>query len=123
MSVTNIVVRPCVAFLHSHDAATGQDADPEEAFSAHLDAKEVAAVFSAPFHNFLKVMDEVPDGDDGHPVNPPGSPSEWYEGRPSARLTDTYGMFFTHSFEPAGRLSRRQVADPMPRVASVLFSP
>jgi coenzyme A diphosphatase NUDT7 len=39
-----------------------------------LDAKEVAAVFSAPFHNFLKAEDEPPAG--GRPL-PPG---KWYEG-------------------------------------------
>jgi hypothetical protein len=41
-----------------------------------LDAKEVAAVFSAPFHNFLKAEDEVREGD-----NPPGKRSDWYHGR------------------------------------------
>jgi hypothetical protein len=40
-----------------------------------LDAKEVAAVFSAPFHNFLKVQDEVRDGDIS-----PSDPSDWYKG-------------------------------------------
>lgn len=106
LSVTNIVVRPCVAFLHSYDETTELDADPEEAFSTHLDAKEVAAVFSAPFHNFLKTMDEVLDGDDGnydgdgHPAKLLGTPSEWYEGRPSTRLTDTVGMLLLRAITP-----------------------
>ena len=41
-----------------------------------LDAKEVAAVFSAPFHNFLKPEDEVRDGD-----KVPGQVTDWYDGR------------------------------------------
>ncbi|OJD15108.1 hypothetical protein AJ78_04625 [Emergomyces pasteurianus Ep9510] len=74
---TELVVRPCVALLHSYNEATGEDADPEEAFMPQLDAKEVAAVFSAPFHNFLMIRDE-PRGEDD--FNLPGDPTEWYEG-------------------------------------------
>jgi len=40
-----------------------------------LDAKEVAAVFSAPFHNFLRKKDEVREG-----VEVPGKRSDWYKG-------------------------------------------
>lgn len=40
-----------------------------------LDAKEVAAVFSAPFHNFLREKDEVREGD-----TVPGKRSDWYKG-------------------------------------------
>ncbi len=40
-----------------------------------LDAKEVAAVFSAPFHNFLSEQDEVREGD-----TVPGKRSDWYKG-------------------------------------------
>jgi peroxisomal coenzyme A diphosphatase NUDT7 len=40
-----------------------------------LDAKEVAAVFSAPFHNFLRAEDEVKEGDDI-----PGQRTDWYDG-------------------------------------------
>lgn len=41
-----------------------------------LDAKEVAAVFSAPFHNFLRKEDEVRPGD-----SLPGQRSDWYSGQ------------------------------------------
>ncbi|QMW25531.1 hypothetical protein G4B84_000776 [Aspergillus flavus NRRL3357] len=68
---TELVVRPCVALLHSYDEKTGQDADPEVTLIPKLDAREVAAVFTAPFHNFLRMSDE---GDWG------GSPSDWYQG-------------------------------------------
>jgi coenzyme A diphosphatase NUDT7 len=40
-----------------------------------LDAKEVAAVFSAPFHNFLRAQDEVANG-----LSTPGKRSDWYDG-------------------------------------------
>lgn len=71
------MVRPCVALLHSYNHVTGEDADPEEAFMPQLDAKEVAAVFSAPFHNFLKMCDE-PRGAEDHDI--PGEPTDWYDG-------------------------------------------
>lgn len=72
LAKTELAVSPCVAFLHS-DGAGGETA--EEAMIPTLDAKEVAAVFSAPFHNFLKLEDEVPEGE-----TVPGSKSDWYEG-------------------------------------------
>ncbi|KAK2748349.1 hypothetical protein FQN57_001007 [Myotisia sp. PD_48] len=74
---TELAVRPCVALLHSHNEETGEDADPEEAFMPQLDAKEVAAVFTGPFHNFLRKLDE-PRGEDDHKL--PGKPTDWYEG-------------------------------------------
>ncbi|KAK7752462.1 8-oxo-dGTP diphosphatase [Diatrype stigma] len=108
---TEVVVRPCVAFLHSDDGLQREDGiggggggasrpspTVEESMMPQLDAKEVAAVFSAPFHNFLKSRDEqVPaiGGDstrnavdnnggggggssEAAPLPPPG---EWYNGR------------------------------------------
>lgn len=74
---TELVVRPCVALLHSYNEVTGEDADPEEAFMPQLDAKEVAAVFSGPFHNFLMMRDE-PRGEDDSSL--PGDPNDWYDG-------------------------------------------
>ncbi|KAI5292395.1 hypothetical protein KEM55_007832, partial [Ascosphaera atra] len=78
ISVTDIAVRPCVAFLHSYDAETGESADAEEAFMPKLDAKEVAAVFSARFHNFLSAKDEVLDEEEREGL--PGNPDDWYQG-------------------------------------------
>ncbi|KAL4765606.1 NUDIX hydrolase [Aspergillus foveolatus] len=63
---TELVVRPCVAFLHTFDERTGENADPETTLIPRLDAREVAAVFTAPFHDFLKLK---PAGDEG-----------WYRG-------------------------------------------
>ncbi|KAJ5769369.1 hypothetical protein N7520_003928 [Penicillium odoratum] len=57
LAKTEVVVRPCVALLHSYDAQTGQNADPEISLIPKLDAKEVAAVFTAPFYSFLCLRD------------------------------------------------------------------
>jgi hypothetical protein len=78
---TELVVRPCVAFLHTSDTTNPSDASSSSSSSSsptvenslipRLDAKEVAAVFSAPFHNFLKTTDEQ---------RGPLPPGNWYEG-------------------------------------------
>jgi coenzyme A diphosphatase NUDT7 len=70
-------VRPCVAFLHADDRVGYPAASVEDSLIPRLDAKEVAAVFSAPFHNFLRVEDEVREGEEP----PPGARSDWYSGR------------------------------------------
>ncbi|KAL1902775.1 8-oxo-dGTP diphosphatase [Sporothrix stenoceras] len=108
LAKTELVVRPCIALLHAGegdaDAAdkkngsvpnnNGEDeVTPDEALIPKLDAKEVAAVFSAPFHNFLLPVDEV-SKDDGMPLalsqikpkndapqrRPKLPPGPWYEG-------------------------------------------
>lgn len=78
LAKTELVVRPCVALLHSHDPRTGENADPEVSLIPKLDAKEVAAVFTAPFHSFLCLTDGQSNGDgDGDPHHDPG---DWYRG-------------------------------------------
>ena len=74
LALTELVVRPCVAFLHSHDESTDQDANTADVLIPRVDAKEVAAVFSAPFKNFLFSKDDPSE------VNLPGEPSDWYRG-------------------------------------------
>ena len=74
LAKTELVVRPCVAFLHSHNERMGQNANAADTLIPRLDAKEVAAVFSAPFHNFLSSEDDTSQ------LNLPGKPSDWYEG-------------------------------------------
>lgn len=69
---THLVVTPCVAFLHADEGTS--TATVEDSLVPRLDAREVAAVFSAPFYNFLKQNDLPPQP--GH-VLPPG---DWYEG-------------------------------------------
>jgi hypothetical protein len=65
LAKTEVVVRPCVAFLHSYDPALG-NADPEVSLIPILDAREVEAVFTAPFKDFLS--GNLPNG------------QEWYRG-------------------------------------------
>ena len=91
---TELVVRPCVALLHTGDStptSTARSLSPtvEESLIPRLDAKEVAAVFSAPFHNFLRTTDEEPHPEpasqDGRPQQPqhqrrPLPAGNWYEG-------------------------------------------
>ncbi|TGO83233.1 hypothetical protein BPOR_0679g00060 [Botrytis porri] len=74
---TSLAVRPCVAFLHADNVTSGREASVEEDLMPRLDAREVAAVFSAPFHNFLRVEDEVRKEDESLL---PGKKSDWYSG-------------------------------------------
>ncbi|CAG7922374.1 unnamed protein product [Penicillium olsonii] len=53
LAKTELVVRPCVALLHGYDPGTGLSANPESLIPT-LDAREVAAVFTAPLGGFLK---------------------------------------------------------------------
>lgn len=72
---THVVVTPCVAYLHAEAPAPGQAAPiVEHTLVPTLDAREVAAVFTAPFYNFLKSSDLPPQP--GHSL-PPG---HWYDG-------------------------------------------
>lgn len=94
---TELGVRPTIAFLttqqqSSTDAVDGARPPPsvEDTLIPRLDAKEVAAVFTAPFHNFLKASDEkrqhthistsASASPDGAGVEAAGFPSEWYKG-------------------------------------------
>ncbi|KAJ0107904.1 hypothetical protein J7T55_007116 [Diaporthe amygdali] len=83
LAKTELAVRPCVALLHSDDdsAAAAPSPTVDESLMPRLDAKEVAAVFSGPLHNFLLAQDEVaPGGDEAQrrKLLPKG---KWYEGR------------------------------------------
>ncbi|KAI0843814.1 NUDIX hydrolase domain-like protein [Daldinia vernicosa] len=73
LAKTEMAVRPCVAFLHADDVPGKPKAMVDESMIPRLDAKEVAAVFSGPFHNFLKAKDEPHEGE----TIPPG---DWYDG-------------------------------------------
>lgn len=91
LAKTELAVRPCVALLHSPsdstDHAAAAEASPpaptvDESLIPRLDAKEVAAVFSGPLHNFLLAEDEVSPGEEEGQARRgllPGG--RWYEGR------------------------------------------
>lgn len=70
-------------------SATEKPPSVEETLIPHLDAKEVAAVFSAPFHNFLRATDESrrhvhttssASAPGGAGVEATGFPADWYKG-------------------------------------------
>ncbi|KAF2187811.1 hypothetical protein K469DRAFT_704767 [Zopfia rhizophila CBS 207.26] len=81
LAKTELGVRPCVAFLCP--SPTDQNENPataasvEEKMIPRLDPKEVAAVFTAPFHNFLRKEWEAASPG---PVNATGYPHSWYRG-------------------------------------------
>lgn len=86
LAKTGVVVRPCIAFVRFDDsdglgreAAVAAAARARENMKPRLDAREVAAVFSAPFHNFLKAEDEEGEYDTASRRRMP--PGKWYEGR------------------------------------------
>ena len=116
IAATEIVVRPCVAFLHvdaakssSSTNGTNEDGQPtvEESLIPRLDAKEVAAVFSAPFHNFLRERDE--DRNRGSAPLPPG---HWYDGR-WLKFRDQHS-WRVHNFHVP--VDRQRVQKPKPEV-------
>lgn len=92
---TELGVRPCVAFLSASPtpaAASTQTGYPassapsvEGTLIPRLDAKEVAAVFTAPFHNFLRASDEQLRHRSASAARVPGVeaagfPADWYRG-------------------------------------------
>ncbi|KAK8114423.1 NUDIX domain-containing protein [Apiospora kogelbergensis] len=79
LAKTELAVRPCVAFLHADNVPGKPSLVVDESMIPQLNAKEVAAVFSGPFHNFLKAHDERRRGEEGdEEVLPDG---DWYDGR------------------------------------------
>jgi len=80
---TELGVRPCIAYISPHPNYPKDKPIPsaEEALLPRLDAREVAAVFSAPFHNFLKETDEHgTENAAGYGVEATGFPAQWYQG-------------------------------------------
>jgi hypothetical protein len=77
---TELGVRPCVAFLRPttpFSSSGSHDLSVEEKLIPRLDPKEVAAVFTAPLHNFLRKEWE---GEGPAPVQKDGRPEKWYRG-------------------------------------------
>ena len=74
LAMTELGVRPCVAFLKAPEPSErNRDPDTARDILPKLDAREVAAVFTAPFANFLHEQDLDPEAR----ANVPG---EWYRG-------------------------------------------
>ncbi|KAH6898384.1 NUDIX hydrolase domain-like protein [Thelonectria olida] len=76
---THLVVRPCVAFLHADQPALSSPGasapEVDQVMIPKLDAREVAAVFSAPLYNFLKTADLPPAAGETLPAE-----GHWYDG-------------------------------------------
>ncbi|RMJ22986.1 NUDIX domain-containing protein [Aspergillus sp. HF37] len=111
LAKTELVVRPCVAMLHSHDQHNGQSADPEVSLIPRLDAKEVAAVFTAPFRNLLSMRDGAG-----------GSPDDWYQGAWTEWHQSNWRMhqFFVPIREGAVVKSRRKSDEQQQRAVAML---
>lgn len=82
LAKTELGVRPCVAYLSpiSHtttSASTEETVDVESRLIPRLDPKEVAAVFTAPFHAFLR---KDWTGEGPGPVQKDGRLEKWYRG-------------------------------------------
>ena len=78
LAMTELGVRPCVAYLRPPERKSGKNENPPDAardILPTLDSGEVAAVFTAPFQNFLKEDDM--DLEVRKNSSPPG---EWYKG-------------------------------------------
>ena len=74
LAMTELGVRPCVAFLKAPEPSPrNKDPDTARDILPKLDAREVAAVFTAPFYNFLRETDIDPE-------ERKNTPGEWYKG-------------------------------------------
>ena len=87
LAKTQLGVRPCVAFLRANTTfdRNGEPVDAERVLIPRMDAKEVAAVFSGPFHNFLRATDEDPSQSESQSNRSPdgnqaASGDDWYVG-------------------------------------------
>ncbi|KAF2707588.1 hypothetical protein K504DRAFT_39115 [Pleomassaria siparia CBS 279.74] len=84
LAKTELGVRPCIAYLcpssTSSSSETGKEhsSSVEEKMIPRLDPKEVAAVFTAPFHGFLE--DTWDERWGPPPVQKDGRPEKWYRG-------------------------------------------
>ncbi|KAK0310101.1 8-oxo-dGTP diphosphatase [Friedmanniomyces endolithicus] len=74
LAMTELGVRPCIAYLKTPPPSPrNRDPDAARDLLPKLDPKEVAAVFTAPFYNFLR--DKDLDSQTRKTV-----PGEWYKG-------------------------------------------
>jgi len=111
LAKTELGVRPCVAFLHpsaNASSSEAQDSSAEDQLIPRLDPKEVAAVFTAPFHNFLK---KEWTGDGPAPKQKNGKPEKWYRGS------------WTDWHESRWRMHNFYIPRPPPSRSSLLKNP
>lgn len=74
LAMTELGVRPCVAYLKTPEpTASNKNPDAAKDILPTLDSREVAAVFTAPFYNFLRETDIDPEVKKN-------TPGDWYKG-------------------------------------------
>lgn len=110
LAKTELGVRPCVAYLcpSSTSSPSANEPSVEERLIPRLDPKEVAAVFTAPFHSFLR---KEWTGDGPAPVQKNGKPEKWYRGS------------WTDWHESRWRMHNFYIPRPPPSPTSLLRNP
>jgi 8-oxo-dGTP pyrophosphatase MutT (NUDIX family) len=110
LAKTELGVRPCVAYLCPSSTAPTSSDEPsvEDRLIPRLDPKEVAAVFTAPFHSFLR---KTWTGDGPGPVQKDGRPEKWYRGS------------WTDWHESRWRMHSFYIPKPPPSPTSLLKNP
>ncbi|KAJ5219998.1 hypothetical protein N7468_009202 [Penicillium chermesinum] len=96
------------AWPKQNSCATGKTADPEVSLIPKLDAREVAAVFTAPFHRFLCLRGPDAAGD----VQGDDDPGQWYRGSWSRWHNSNWRMhqFFVRAHNAVQPRSPEQAA-------------
>ncbi|KAF3051929.1 hypothetical protein E8E11_004761 [Didymella keratinophila] len=117
LAKTELGVRPCVAYLSpttftngNDSASTATDSQVEDRLIPRLDPKEVAAVFTAPFHAFLR---KEWSGPGPAPVQKNGKPEKWYRGSWTDWHESRWRMhnFYIPKPPPSSQEMRRNVAN------------
>jgi 8-oxo-dGTP pyrophosphatase MutT (NUDIX family) len=120
LAKTELGVRPCVAYLSPNMPTNGNetsssatDSEVEDRLIPRLDPKEVAAVFTAPFHAFLRK--EWP-GPGPAPVQKNGKPEKWYRGSWTDWHESRWRMhnFYIPKPPPSSQEMRRNAANSQP---------
>ncbi|UPX11839.1 8-oxo-dGTP diphosphatase [Ascochyta rabiei] len=124
---TELGVRPCVAYLSptsappdsSATSSSAADSEVEDRLIPRLDPKEVAAVFTAPFHAFLR---KDWSGPGPAPVQKNGKPEKWYRGSWTDWHESRWRMhnFYVPKPPPASQEMRRNAekSSPPPQASS-----
>ena len=122
LAKTELGVRPCVAYLSpttSANSSSGSESDSEveDRLIPRLDPKEVAAVFTAPFHAFLRK--DWP-GPGPAPVQKDGRPEKWYRGSWTDWHESRWRMhnFYIPKPPASSREMRRNAAKSLPPSSS-----
>lgn len=116
LAKTELGVRPCVAYLSpttstaASDGSAASDSAVEDRLIPRLDPKEVAAVFTAPFHAFLR---KDWSGPGPAPVQKNGKPEKWYRGSWTDWHESRWRMhnFYIPKPPPASSEMRRNAAN------------